>query len=308
MPATRRKRVVLYKVPYSCEYSVTQYGCIFVLRCSRFDSQMVTTTRPFLPTNRHGIAIDAIVIIANLAFFPFLLTRLGNLFDRSFAEEGGAFLTLAGLMVFTIAARLFGLHLKRFPLQTRLGAAGQTSFPLYFFVLNIGVFVLNSAFAVVFLSALAGSLGLIELNYRGQPKDSPLLMAIGLVTMITLIAAEIYLMWRLSRPLTERENQQRADGGWMFDWRGEFAADFGLFSYMMVWQIFYNNTAKLFMEPPANSSDTWEYRVFSAVFLFIVFLIFYVSPRTVFLIEDRKHIGTWFFIFGVYASSVLRYW
>lgn len=269
---------------------------------------ITAAARPFLPQDRHGIAIDVIAIVANLALFPLLLSRVGNLFDQSFAEGSPAFLTLAGLMIFTIAARLAGLYLKRFPLQVRLEKSEQTSFPLYFFILNIGVFVLNSAFAVVLISTLAGYLGLVEMSYSGQPKNSPLVMAIGLVTMISLISAEVYLIYRLSRPLTERENKLRTEGNWKFDWRGEFTADFGLFAYMMVWQVFYNNTAKLFMTPPANSADTWEYRIFSAVFLFIIFLIFYLSPRTVFLIEDRKYLGTWVFIFGVYLSSVLRYW
>lgn len=269
---------------------------------------ITAAARPFLPQNRHGIAIDVIAIVANLALFPLLLSRVGGLFDQSFAEGSPAFLTLAGLMMFTIAARLFGLYLKRFPLQARLDPSEQTSFPLYFFILNIGVFVLNSAFAVVLVSTLAGNLGLVEMSYGGQPKDSPLVMAIGLVTMIGLIGAEIYLLYRLSRPLTKSEYHLKAQGNWMFDWRGEFAADFGLFAYMMVWQVFYNNTAKLFMTPPANSADSWEYRIFSAVFLFIVFLIFYLSPRTVFLIEDRKYLGTWVFILGVYVASVVRYW
>ena len=42
--------------------------------------------------------------------------------------------------------------------------------------------------------------------------------------------------------------------------------------------------------------------------MFIVFLIFYLSPRTVFLIEDRKYWGTWVFIIGVYLATVVRYW
>lgn len=264
--------------------------------------------RPFLPPNRQGIAIDIIAIVANLVLFPYLLTRVGNLFDRSFGDDGPAFMTLAGLMMFILAARLFGLYLKRFPMQSRLGETGQTAFPLYFFVLNVGVFVLNSAFVVVLLSAVAGEFGLVEVTYDGRPKESPLLIAIGLIGMITVVAAEIYLIYRLSRPLTEAEKSLRAEGSWMFDWRGEYAADFGLFSYMMIWQVFYNDTAKMMMTPPENSPDTWEYRIFSAVFLFIVFLIFYVSPRTVFLIEDRKYLGTWVFIIGVYLASVARYW
>ena len=126
--------------------------------------------------------------------------------------------------------------------------------------------------------------------------------------MLVITFGEAALVYRLSIPLSEDEKALRAEGSWLFDQRGEFAADFGLFAYMMIWQVFYNNTAKLMMTPPENGPDTLEYRIFSAVFLFIVFLIFYISPRTVFLIEDRKYVGTWVFIFGVYAASVLRYW
>lgn len=262
----------------------------------------------FLPKTRNGIVIDVIAIVANLVLFPFLLSRVGGLFQQSFAENSPEFLTLSGLMVFILVARLAGLYLKRFPLQARLEAAGQTSFPIYFFVLNIGVFVLNAAFAVVFIQALAGNLGLVETDYSGRPKDSQVVMLLGVFFMLVLMAAEIFLIYRLSWPLTADEQLRRAEGNWLFDWRGEFAADFGLFAYMMVWQVFYNDTAKLFMTPPPNAPDTLEYRIFSAVFLFIVFLLFYLSPRTVFLIEDRKYLGTWVFIFGVYLASVLRYW
>lgn len=283
------------------------YPSLAGFSCYHAFASGLTMERPFLPPNRQGISIDGIAILANLFVFPYLLSRVGSLFDRSFANDSPAFMTMAGLMLFILAARLVGLHLKRFPLQTRLERSGQTSFPLYFFVLNTGVFVLNSAFVVVFLSATAGELGLVETGYDGRPKDSPVLMAIGLAGMVAVIGAEIYLIYRLSRPLTDREKDLRAAGNWMFGWRGEVAADFGLFSYMMIWQVFYNNTARIFMTPPPNSADTLEYRIFSAIFLFVVFLLFYLSPRTVFLIEDRKYVGTWVFIFGVYLASVVRY-
>jgi len=264
--------------------------------------------RQFLPPNRQGIAIDAIAIIANLVLFPFMMSRLGSLFQQSFADNGPAFLTLAGLMFFILGARLFGLYLKRFPLQSRLERSGQTAFPMYFFLLNIGVFVLNAAFVVVLVSAVAGHLGLVETNYNGQPKDSLGLTLVGVFLMFLLMCAEIFLIYRLSRPLSSQEKELRAAGNWMFDGRGEFAADFGLFSYMMVWQVFYNDTAKMMMKPPEGGVDSWEYRIFSAIFVFIIFLLFYLSPRTVFLIEDRKYLGTWVFIFGVYLASVVRYW
>ena len=167
---------------------------------------------------------------------------------------------------------------------------------------------MNSAFVVVLLSAVAGSLGLVETNYGGRPKDSLGLTLVGVFLMLVLMCTEIFLIYRLSRPLSKREKDLRAHGNWMYDWRGEFAADFGLFAYMMVWQVFYNDTAKMMMAPPEGGVDSWAYRIFSAIFVFIIFLLFYASPRTVFLIEDRKYLGTWVFIFGVYLASVLRFW
>jgi hypothetical protein len=263
---------------------------------------------PFLPINKHGIIIDAIVIAASLVLFPFVLSRIGSLFDQAFADEPQAFRTLAALMLFVLAGRLVGLYLKRFSLQTRLGETDQTSFPLYFFILNIGVFILNSAFVVVLLSSVAADVGWVETNYSGQPKDSLGLTLFSVSMMLILMAAEIFLIYWLSRPLTADEKASRDKGNWLYDHRGEFVADFGLFAYMMMWQVFYNDTARLLMTPPTGTPDTWQYRIFSAVFLFMVFLIFYVSPRTVFLIEDRKYVGTWVFIFGVYLSSVVGWW
>lgn len=269
---------------------------------------MKAEAKSFLPPNRNGIAVDAVAIIATLFLFPFIFSRVGNLFDESFADNSSAFKTLAGLMVFILAGRMFGLYLKRFPLQTRLEASGQTSFPMYFFLLNIGVFVLNAAFVMVFVTSVFGELGLVETGYGGRPKDSQAVSLIGVFVMFAMMCTEIYLIYRLSRPLNDREKALRAEGNWMFGWIGEFAADFGLFCYMMIWQAFYNNTARLFMTPAPNVIETLELKIFSAVFLFICFLLFYLSPRTIFLIEDRKYPGTWVFILGVYLSSVLRYW
>jgi hypothetical protein len=77
---------------------------------------------------------------------------------------------------------------------------------------------------------------------------------------------------------------------------------------MMVWQVFYNDTARLFMTPPEGTPDSWEYRIFSAVFVSSCFFLFYLSPRTVFLIEDRKYLGRGFLFLGFYLASVVGGW
>src|SRR5699024_12023466 len=66
-------------------------------------------------------------------------------------------------------------------------------------------------------------------------------------------------------------------------------------------------TVALFMTPPPNAGPmTLDIRIVGTIFLFIIFLMFYLSPRTVFLIEDGKYRGTWVFIFGVFLASIVR--
>ena len=265
-------------------------------------------TRQFLPENRQGIAIDAVLILLNIFIFPFFTSRVGNLFNSAFANNPGAFKTLAFLMILLLAGRLSGLYLKRFPIQARRRKGGQTAFPLYFFVLNVPVFVLTAAFVMVSVLSVSADLGIVEKTYSGQPKDSQAVALIGTFAIFALMCLEIYFIYRLAKPLDRAEKRMLAQRNWIFSWKSELLADFGLFAYMMVWQVFYNQTAALFLTFPPNITETLELKIGSVIFLFITFLMFYLSPRTVFLIEDRKYLGTWLFILLVFLSSIVRYW
>jgi len=269
---------------------------------------MLKTTRLFLPANRQGVAIDALMILLNLFLFPGLTARIGSLFDESFRDNAAAFKTLAALMLFVLAGRLFGLYLKRFSLQTRLESAGQTAFPLYFIILNIPLFILTAAFVAVLFSALAADLGIVESGYGGRPKHSPAVALVGTFAIFVLMCLEVYFLYRLTKPLSENEKQMRGQGDWKFNLKGELLADFGLFAYMMVWQVFYNQTAAILLTFPENVKETFDLKIFSVCFTFVCFLLFYLSPRAVFLVEDRKYLGTWLFIFIVFLSSIVSYW
>ena len=85
-------------------------------------------------------------------------------------------------------------------------------------------------------------------------------------------------------------------------------ADFGLFAYMMVWQVFYNQVAQLFLVSPNGERVPADLMLISLFFLAISFMLFYLAPRAVFLMEDRKYRGTWLLIFLVFLSSIVRYW
>ncbi len=71
-----------------------------------------TVKRPFFPENRTGIGLDAVAILATLFIFPYLISRVGNLFDLSFKDDPQAFKTLAALMAMILTGRLIGLISK----------------------------------------------------------------------------------------------------------------------------------------------------------------------------------------------------
>lgn len=252
--------------------------------------------------------IDAVIIIATLFLFPLVTSSVSTLFDHSFKDDPGAFSTLSLLMAFILAGRLIGLYLKRFSLQNRLGISADARVPMYFFIFNVPVLVLTTAFVGMLVLYGLTDLGLVETNYYGTPKPPEVLNYLVPFAMLILIGVEIWLLFRFERPLNIREKELRDARSWMFDWRGETAADFGLFAYMMIWQIFYNYTITMLMTPPPNAGPmTLDMRIVGIIFMFIIFLMFYVSPRTVFLIEDGKYRGTWIFIFGVFVASIVRH-
>ena len=259
-----------------------------------------------LPPNRQGIAIDVLVILLNLFLFPFVSGRIGNLFERSFQDDQPAFRTLGVLMILVLAGRLGGLYLKRLPLQSRMRSS-EASFSIYFLIFNAPIMILTAVFGVVLLQYLAADLGLLERDYSGMPKESQAVSLAGVLSILALTAVEIYLLYRLGRPLKDSEEKKAAQGSWRFGFTGEFGADFGLFTYMMIWQVFYYMTASLLLTPPEGSAWGLDMQIFSIVFLLICFALFYVSPRAVFLTEDRKYPTTWLFILLVFLTSLVSH-
>jgi len=265
----------------------------------------MNVTRLFkLPPNRQGIAIDAIVVVLNIFLFPLASGRIRGLFDESFKNDQPAFRTLGVLMILIIAGRLGGLYLKRFPLQARMRSS-EASFSIYFLIFNAPIMILTAAFGVVLVQYLAADLGLIERGYNGQPKESQAVSLIAVFSILLLTGIEIYFLYRLGRPLTHAEDKKASQGSWKFGFIGEFIADFGLFAYMVIWQVFYYMTAALLLTPVEGASWGLDMQIFTVVFLLICFTLFYISPRAVFLTEDRKYLSTWLFILVVFLTSLI---
>lgn len=242
-----------------------------------------------LPADRHGIAIDIACILLNLFLFPFFNSRIALLFDRSFADEDSAIRTLSLLMVLLVGFRLGGLYLKRFPLQARIDGKDDSHFPQYFLIFNIPIILLTSAFALICFQMFLVDLGIIT----KQELNSPLFFGTGLALLIAVICLELWLLYRLRKPLTNKEKLLAEREHPLFNPKTEFLADFGLFVYLMIWQVFYNQIVALvlFPEHPENYSMSEQIRFFSvSLFVFLIpsFFIFYISPRTIFMIENRK--------------------
>ncbi|MBK9156032.1 MAG: hypothetical protein IPM25_17795 [Chloracidobacterium sp.] len=260
--------------------------------------------KPFLPPNRQGIALDLIVVVCNLILFPIVSDRIDALFGAFFGNDARAGQTLPLLMIVVLGGRLVGLYLKRFPLQARLSQSQDASFPVVFFVFSFPLIVLTAAFVMISLTQAAGSIGIVDVGTDGSPRESQSIQIIGSLAILFLAVLEAYLIYRLSRPLTPDERIRQSKGHWQFRFPAEFAADFGLFVYMIVWQVFYYQVAELLTTRADGAPLAADMKVVSLFFVAICFLLFYLAPRAVFLIEDRKYAGTWLMIGLVFLSSL----
>lgn len=260
--------------------------------------------RLFFPPNRQGIAIDAVTIVCNLLLFPLLAARVEALFNGFFSDDPSAFQALPAVMVFILASRLVGLYLKRFGLQARLADSEDGGFPLLFFIFSFPLTILTAAFTLISLSGLVGNLGITEVNENGLPAMTRTVEIVGTFLILFLAGLEAFLVYRLSKPLDRHEREMRSAGVWMYTWMGELAADFGLFAYMMIWQVFYHQVAGLLTTRADGMPMAWDMKLVSVFFMAVCFMLFYLSPRAVFLIEDRKYSGTWLMIGLVFLSSL----
>lgn len=261
--------------------------------------------KPFFPPNRQGIALDILVILCNLILFPLLAGRIERIFEGFFSNDPNAVEILPPIMMFILAGRLVGLYLKRFALQARLADSEDGGFPISFFIFNIPLLIVTCAFMAVGLGEWAAD---VRLTGYGDPgaaaPDSMLIQYIGTFVPIILAGVEVYMLYRLGVRLSAHERKMRDQGVWMYTWVGELLADFGLFAYMIIWQVFYHQVAVLLTTRADGMPVAWDMKLVSVFFMAICFMLFYLSPRAVFLIEDRKYRGTWLLIGLVFLTSL----
>lgn len=260
-----------------------------------------------LPENKQGIVIDILVIVINLFLFPFYAERLTRIFADSLAGKNPDPRTLGTLMIVLLVGRLGGLYLKRFPLQARMRSA-EAAFSAYFLVFSAPIMILTAIGGAIAIQAFAAGFGWMETGADGVPNESRLMTMVVVFSVLFLAGVEIYLMSRLGKRLGSEESAMAAKGSWLYTGAGEFVADFGLFAYMMVWQVVYYLVAGVLLTPAEGHSFDTGTRIFGVFIVAICFGLFYISPRAVFLTEDRKYLSTWVLIFAAFISSLLPHW
>lgn len=247
------------------------------------------------PKVRFGIEVDLLVVLCNLLIVPLFWRPVISPFVV-YLSSGDAVYPLMALVVLISIGRLGGLYLKRFPVQARIGGGRDAAFPLYFFIFNFALMVLTAAGVVVTLQAATGV------------KESGGVMFAGVFGMFAACGLELYLIYRLSTPLNETEKTARAQGAWIYTRASERVANLGLFLYLMFYQAVYFLAADMFMRPPNGWNDfDIPMIVLTVIFLAIYFVLFYLAPRAIFLIDDRKYLGTWILIFLVFVTSMTRH-
>lgn len=262
-----------------------------------------------LPSNKQGIVIDVLMIVINIFLFPVFAGRIDELFGGSFDNKQSSVITLGVLLGVLLFGRLGGLFLKRLPLQVRIRGTGA-DFSAYFLVLSAPLMILSAIGAwVVIEQFAAAAMGTIDAS--GAPAESggaSRVMSILLILVVMfLTVSEIYLLFRLGKRLSSAESSRAARGGLLYGGTAEFVADFGLFAYMSLWQVVYYGVAAWLLRTPEAPQGAGYY-IFRVVIVALCFALFYLSPRAVFLTEDRKYLSTWIFIALVFASSLLPHW
>lgn len=253
-------------------------------------------SKSFFPPSVQGIVTDQGVMLANLSFTGFIQNFFTKLYQQTPDNTKSAF-TMGIIFLGVVFLRLAGLYLKRLPFQARLGK-NNTEKKDKVDYLQASIITLLCNFPLTLLNLI-----LLSLPFTKIEKEFPTFIAAYFFFCLALIGIEFVLFIRtMFKPLNEAEQKLQEQNHWRFIPQTEMLADFCLWVYMMAWQGFYF----YFITPPNGKIDSVWF-LLNPMF-FIVFALFYLLPRNVFLREDYKYPATWISIALVYISTMVGLW
>jgi hypothetical protein len=256
---------------------------------------MQKNNRGFLPPNLHGIFFDLAIFLLNIFLVRQLADRFLGLLANAEQNDKTAILGLRILAVLVILLRFSGLYFKRRPLQARLVGNTTGSKLGCLGLFNFGLMAVTTG--VVMAPVMGG----IEKQFG---KESGAFLIIPLAFLgVFILFFESWLFIRALMPLKEKELAVQKES-WLFSRKIENFADFGLFTYMILWQVIYNSViAMLFSDPEPRD---FKFRMVSLFFFTFIFCGCYLAPRAHFLVEDAKYRATWLTLGMVFLPGAIR--
>lgn len=256
---------------------------------------MPKNRRNFLPPNLHGLFFDLAIFLLNIFLIRQLSNRFLGLIGNASQNETPAVVGLWLLAAVIVVLRFAGLYFKRRPLQARLNGKTNGSVLGCFGLLNFGLM------AVTLGVVMAPLNGYVEKSL-GKKSGAVIIIPLAFIGVF-LLFFEWWLLFRALSPLSDKELASKKDS-WLFSRRVENFADFGLFTYMILWQVLYNSViATLFTEP---GLPELKFRLVSLFFFTFIFCGCYLAPRVLFLIEDAKYRATWLTLGLVFLPNAIR--
>lgn len=232
-----------------------------------------------------GQLMDLLVFLASLFLlgrFTSFLQRLGQGFA---ANDDAAARRLSWLVLAAFAAYILGAILKRAPLHARVAALPKPSYA--------GCFVFAWITLHIPLSLLGASI--VAVGFDANPNGFALVAVIILMLLPTFFAVRVIF----------RPKKLAAIPAWRKTWTMEVIADVLIVSAVIMLTVMWNIwIADLFFV--TWQGHTFADRLFGAALAAVAFVLFYVSPRFLFLIEDFNRWPTWATIGLTFAPLVVR--
>jgi hypothetical protein len=235
--------------------------------------------RASLP-NRRGLILDLTVLLTNL-FLVGPLTRLVRRLGEAFTNNADAGPALGLLLAAVFVSYTVGAYLKRWPLQARLAkrpTPDENSFAGC--VYRGGGFITLILQLTLFLVMTI----VIAVDYQMSEFRGSICLIIGVACLPTAMTIRA-----LMRPTNLSAET------WRKSWVVELLADLALFFSTLVILVIWNLVSEnVFRGNPVGSAGDLVGNIFALVlFVMPMFVMFYIAPRVLYLVEDFMYPGTW---------------
>lgn len=224
---------------------------------------------PTKPNTIHGFIFDLAVFAGNIFFVLTILDQTENLPDR----------TIGWLLGLAVVTQMIGAILKSNPLKYRMGeTTGGSKAGILRKFMDVLLFFHFILFSVICLMAM-DLLGLVDLSGSGED--------IWVVVSLILAAVLTFTVWRAGKRRDEPPTKMAK-----YPIVQETLADGLLLISVSIITRFFWESWYLELEPSRGIGLTSR-AIVLLVALSLLFVVFYLPSRYLFLVEDYRYGRTW---------------